>query len=60
MTVKELIEQLQTLDQDTQIWVLYDEAYAFEPEFRELVNAEVADEFEEDGLKEGDYVMLVG
>lgn len=31
MTVKEFIEQLQTLDQERNIWVRYDSVYFYEP-----------------------------
>ena len=49
MKVKELIEQLQKLDQEKNIWVLYDLCFPQEPQF----SASKEDSHE---IKEGDYV----
>ncbi len=52
MTVKELIEKLQSLDPERQIWVYYDLYELQEPEF---------ETWEEEGrgeMKTGDYVHL--
>ena len=53
MKVKELIEQLQQLDENKDIWVLYDCYAAQEPSFEPVKSyyVETVDE-----LKEGDYV----
>ena len=49
MKVKELIEQLQKLDQERNIWVLYDGFLAQEPDFIQYD--------EDDGdIEAGDYV----
>ena len=49
MTVRELIEKLQALDQEKNIWVYYDLYELQEPEFEPWI--------EDDGdIKEGDYV----
>lgn len=50
MKVKELIEQLQKLDQERNIWIYYDMFAAQEPSFIEC------DEDENDEIKAGDYV----
>ena len=47
MTVRELIEHLQTLDQDKGIWVRYDSYFWFSP-----VPDEVADDWAEAACKE--------
>lgn len=55
MKVKELIAELQKLDQERDIWVLYDTFFAQVPEF------EVAKELDEtsDGrVKTGDYIHI--
>ena len=60
MTVKELIAELQKLDQDRGIWIIYDTSYIFKPKFDETVSAEEEDHYREDGFKKGDYKMEVG
>lgn len=60
MKVKELIEQLQKLDQEQGIWIIYDSFQPIKPE----VDEEVIDEedveyyrrYEED-VKAGDYTI---
>ena len=56
MKVKELVEQLLKLEQDKDIWVMYDYCYALD------VNVDVAtkDEIEyveKNKIKEGDYII---
>lgn len=63
MTVRELIEHLQTLDQDKGIWVFYDyPCSAFEPVPDDAASKDQAEYFNEDGVevKEGDYVITAG
>ena len=61
MTVKELIEHLQTLDQDKNIWVFYDyPCSAFEPIPDETAEEEAEIFFNEEGVKNGDYVITAG
>lgn len=56
MKVKELIAELQKLEQDRNIWVFYDFPYAIMvPKFEE-VEAEEANYFANNGCKPGDYV----
>lgn len=56
MKVKEFIQQLQQLDQEKDIWIVYDTFAAWEPE------VEVIDEDHNnaDAGKVGDYVMWAG
>ena len=61
MKVKEFIRRLEQLDQEKEIFVIYDSFSLFDPE------VEVADEdncqlhyLEQKGLKEGDYVIIAG
>ena len=54
MKVKELIELLRTLDQEREIWVLYDMNYPQEPNFEEATEAVEGDN--ERTIKVGDYV----
>lgn len=55
MKVKELIEQLQKLDQDKNIWILYDLSCEQEPTFVEFEKEEYS--FLTDcKIKDGDYV----
>ena len=62
MTVKDFIARLQELDQDKNIWQIYDMCEAWEPEITHIVdsNSEYADMLAEKGVKEGDYAMLAG
>jgi hypothetical protein len=59
MTVKELIEQLQTLDQERNIWVHYDGIYFYEPVVDEEDNVRgwEAEEYESQDIQEGDYTI---
>jgi hypothetical protein len=50
MKVKDLVEQLQKLDQEKNIWVLYDLCYSQEPCFTKY------EEDENDEIEAGDYV----
>ena len=58
MTVRELIEHLQTLDQDKGIWVCYDTFCWFPPvpDDTATMNIEVYG----DVVKKGDYVITAG
>jgi len=61
MTVKELIEQLQELEQDRNIWIFYDYPYAaIEPEITDQASKDAARIFDVEGVKEGDYFIPVG
>lgn len=56
MKVRDLIEQLSKLNQDTDIWVMYDYCYALDVD----VDVATADEVEyvhKHKIKEGDYVI---
>jgi hypothetical protein len=58
MTVKELIEQLQKLDQERNIWVRYDYVYFYEPTIDEdNIDEWESKEYGEQGIKEGDYTI---
>ena len=59
MTVKELIEQLQTLDQERNIWVCYDGVYFYAPTIDKgnISEWEAKEYGEEQGIKEGDYTI---
>lgn len=62
MKVKELIEQLQKLDQEKGIWIIYDSFQPIKPEVDdELINEEDADYYHlyEDDVKAGDYKITV-
>lgn len=59
MKVKELIAELQKLDQEKGIWVCYDLYYFYPP-----TPKNTADKFDEEtqqeaGVKEGDYIIPV-
>lgn len=60
MKVKELIEQLQKLDQEKGIWIIYDSHQPIKPEVDEEVidekEAEYYRHYEED-VKAGDYTI---
>lgn len=49
--VKELVEELLKLDQEKNIWVLYDTIYAQVPEFVPVTENKACDE-----MKVGDYM----
>lgn len=57
MKVKELIAQLQELDQEREIHIVYDTFFVYSPEFEE---AEEDFEYNRYAYKKGDYVMFVG
>lgn len=58
MKVKELIEQLQTLDQERNIWVRYDGVYFYAPTIdKDNVDEWEAEEYGKQGIKEGDYTI---
>jgi hypothetical protein len=61
MKVKELIEQLQRLDPERNVWVFYDyPCDAFEASFGGIANHEDAAMLGCDGVKVGDYYMFAG
>lgn len=61
MTVRELIEHLQTLDPDKGIWIFYDyPCDAFEPYPDGTATSEAEDFFKEEGVRQGDYVITAG
>lgn len=60
MKVKELIEQLQKLDQDKGIWIIYDCFQPIKPEVDNVVRTEEDAEFfrcYEEDIEVGDYVI---
>lgn len=58
MKVKELIEHLQTLDQERNIWVRYDGVYFYEPTIdKDNIDEWEAKEYGKQGIKEGDYTI---
>lgn len=54
MKVKELVEQLQKLDQEKNIWVLYDQFDAQEPNFIQCDEEDLA--YEDGDIAAGDFV----
>ena len=63
MKVKEFIEYLQTLDQEANVWVMYDPPFSCgEPEVTNLVGEEedYAKMFSGDGVRAGDYAIICG
>lgn len=60
MKVKELIEQLQKLDQEKGIWIIYDSFQPIKPKVDDVVkteeDAEYYRRYEED-VKAGDYTI---
>jgi len=61
--VKELIEQLQKLDQEKGIWIIYDSFLPVEPEVdEELMSEEDAEyygSYNDHDIKAGDYTITV-
>ena len=61
MKVKELIEQLQKLDQERGIWIIYDSFQPIEPEVDGVVeteeDAEYYSRYSDEGVKVNDYVI---
>ena len=63
MTVREFIAELQKLDQDKNIWQMYDPPYAcYQVEVVHLVgeHKDYAEMFESQGVQEGDYAIISG
>ena len=58
MTVRELIEHLQTLDQDRGVWVCYDTFCWFPPVPDDTATMDF--EVYGDVVKKGDYVITAG
>lgn len=62
MKVKELIEQLQKLDQDKDIWLIYDSHLPIRPEVDDIVKTEAEARYynhyrDGEDIKVGDYVI---
>ena len=57
MTVKKFIAELQKLDQDRKIWVVYDNTYVWAPE-AEIINEDMAARCSR--IKVGDYAIFAG
>ena len=57
MKVKELIAELQKLDQERDIWVLYD---TFDAQVPCIEVAEERDETSDGRVKAGDYIHIAG
>ena len=60
MKVKKLIEELRKLDQEKNIWVLYDSYYIFDPIPDDVADEEDVEQFKDDGVKLGDYIISAG
>lgn len=63
MKVRELIEELQKLDQDAQVWEMYDPPCACGPLHLYRLDGEntwYAEMFKEEGVKVGDYAVICG
>lgn len=60
MTVKEYIESLKKLDQEKNIWMIYDSFGVFEPTPDHVADAYEAKRYAKHGIKEGDYIIGVG
>ena len=60
MKVKEMIEELSKLDQEKNIWVLYDSYYIFEPTPDDVADEEDVKQFKDEGVKLGDYIISAG
>lgn len=56
MKVRDLIEQLSKLNQDTDIWVMYDYCYALDVDV-EVATAEEVEYVSKHKIKEGDYII---
>lgn len=59
LTVRELIAELQKLDQDKHIWQIYDSSLAC-PACVEVVDKDAAECVSDRGVKEGDYAFICG
>lgn len=60
MKVKEYIESLKKLDQEKNIWMIYDSFSVFDPTPDRVAGAYEAQRFAKHGIKEGDYIIGVG
>ena len=61
MKVKDFIEELKKLDQEKNIWLMYDPPFSVsEPEVEHLVgdNTDFARMFSDRDVKEGDYAII--
>jgi hypothetical protein len=60
MKVKEFIRQLEQLDQEKNIWTIYDSFSVSEPEIEVVTDENCPLEYLSDkGLKEGDYTVFL-
>lgn len=60
MKVKELIEELNKLDQDKGIWIAYDyPCRMYDPVPDMTADEECAELFKKIGVEEGDYIIYV-
>lgn len=61
MKVKEFIEQLQKLDQERGIWIIYDSHQPIKPEVDGVVeteeDAEYYSRYSDEGVKVNDYII---
>ena len=60
MTVQEYIQMLELLDQQAQIFVIYDSFQVFAPIPDRRADASDAKSGAKDGIKEGDYLIIAG
>lgn len=60
MKVRELIEHLQTLDPERNVWVVYDTFMFYQPDFSDVADRDDAQFGRKVGVQEGDYKMEVG
>lgn len=61
MKVKDFIEELKKLDQEKNIWLMYDPPYSVgEPEVDHLIddNSDYAKMFSDREVKKGDYAII--
>jgi hypothetical protein len=60
MKVKEFIRQLEQLDQEKNIWTIYDSFSISEPEIEVVTDENCALEyFSDQGLRDGDYTVFL-
>jgi len=60
MKIKDLIAELQKLDQEKQLVVIYDGISAFDPLPDSTLSKREAKFFADEGLNEGDYIITAG
>lgn len=57
--VKDYIKLLEGLDQEKNIWIIYDDCHIFAPEVATISTNDV-EYFGDEGAEDGDYVMRAG